>query len=224
MTNVQFHPSDNSLELYAAGLLDPSMSIMVSAHLEFCGACRQRVAQLENSLASQLQQAEPVAINPQLDSMMQMIMQQTIPSQPTEPQQLQAKIKLDDKSFALPRVLQAHAKKIGPWARLPGKLQRARVDSVGDSKMNFIYMDQNSALPEHTHQGQEVTLVLAGRFIDNGGSYGPGDFVIRDTQHTHTPRTEADQDCLCLTLLDAPLHFTSGLASLLNPFSQLFFR
>ena len=36
MTNIQFHPADESLELYAAGQLDPAMSIMVSAHLEYC--------------------------------------------------------------------------------------------------------------------------------------------------------------------------------------------
>jgi putative transcriptional regulator len=225
MTNIQFHPADESLELYAAGQLDPAMSIMVSAHLEYCPECRRRVEAAEQKMATQLEQAQPEVMNSELDSMLAMIMQQSPDSVIESPQPaLQQEITLGNKRFPMPRALQAHPQHIGPWGRLPGKIQRARVDAVSDSKMNFIYMDQDSALPEHTHQGQEITLVLAGTFIDDAGTYVPGDFIIQDAQNKHTPRTAANQDCLCLTLLDAPLHFTSGLASLLNPFSQLFFK
>ncbi|GDY24826.1 MULTISPECIES: ChrR family anti-sigma-E factor [unclassified Agarivorans] len=225
MTSIQFHPVEETLNLYAAGQLDPAMSIMVSAHLEYCTECRQRVHAIEQKMAAQLEDTQPAAMSNDLDSMLQMIMQQSAETviEPSQPR-LQEEISLGDKRFPLPRALQAHPQHIGPWGRLPGKIQRARVDAVSDSKMNFIYMDQDSALPEHTHQGQEITLVLAGTFIDDAGSYVPGDFIIQNTENKHTPRTAANQDCLCLTLLDAPLHFTSGLASLLNPFSQLFFK
>ncbi|MGY5450212.1 ChrR family anti-sigma-E factor [Agarivorans sp. MS3-6] len=225
MTSIQFHPVEQSLNLYAAGQLDPAMSIMVSTHLEFCSTCRQAVHAVEQKLATQLEEAKADAMNSELDSMLQMIMQQSPDTviEPAKPQ-LQQEINLGNKRFPLPRALQAHPQHIGPWGRLPGKIQRARVDAVSDSKMNFIYMDKDSALPEHTHQGQEITLVLAGTFIDDAGTYVPGDFIIQNAENKHTPRTAANQDCLCLTLLDAPLHFTSGLASLLNPFSQLFFK
>ncbi|WP_427980721.1 ChrR family anti-sigma-E factor [Agarivorans sp.] len=225
MSKIQFHPPEQSLSHYAQGQLDPAMSLMLSAHLEFCAQCRQKVADIEQQLAAELSAIPEQAMEQELDSMLQMIMQQSPETsiaieQPVRQQQIQ----LGEKQFTLPRALQTHAEHIGPWGRLPGKIQRARVDALSNSKLNFIYMDQDSSLPEHTHQGQEITLVLAGSFHDEVGSYHPGDFVIQNKQHQHSPRTAAHQDCLCLTLLDAPLHFTSGLASLLNPFSQLFFR
>ncbi len=225
MSNIQFHPPEQSLSLYTQGQLDPAMSLMLSTHLEFCAQCRQKVARIEQQLAAELSAIPEQAMEQELDSMLQMIMQQSPDASIAIEQPVrQPKIQLGEKQFKLPRALQTHAEHIGPWGRLPGKIQRARVDALSNSKLNFIYMDQDSSLPEHTHQGQEITLVLAGSFHDEAGSYHPGDFVIQDKQHQHVPRTAAHQDCLCLTLLDAPLHFTSGLASLLNPFSQLFFR
>lgn len=225
MSKIQFHPPEQSLSLYAQGELDPAMSLMLSAHLELCPQCRQRVANMEQQLAAELSAITEGAMEQELDSMLEMIMQQSPETsialeQPARQQQIQ----LGEKQFTLPRALQTYAEHIGPWGRLPGKIQRARIDALSNSKLNFIYMDQDSSLPEHTHQGQEITLVLAGSFHDEASSYHPGDFVIQNKQHQHSPRTAANQDCLCLTLLDAPLHFTSGFASLLNPFSQLFFR
>ncbi|MEC7469201.1 MAG: anti-sigma factor, partial [Pseudomonadota bacterium] len=38
------------------------------------------------------------------------------------------------------------------------------------------------------------------------------------------PRSDAPEGCLVFSVVDQPLHFTSGLARLLNPFSHLFFR
>ncbi len=129
-----------------------------------------------------------------------------------------------DKTFHLPKIFRGNGQHIGPWSRLPGKIKRASVSTGDESKMNFIYMARDSALPQHTHQGEEITLVIAGHFYDENTRYGPGDFIVQGSSHKHTPKTMPDEDCLCLTLLDAPLIFTSGMATLLNPFSQMFFR
>ena len=224
MTNIHYHPTDDTLARYVAGELDPASSIMMSAHLEFCSRCRQQVAHLEDSQAAALALSPAEPLSEALNDMLSQILSHSDmpPEEPAEPRE--AYLDINNKSFRLPRALQRHEDQIGPWSRLPGNIKRARVSTGGQSKMNFIYMDRNSALPQHTHQGQEITLVLAGEFNDEQATYRPGDFIIQTSKHTHSPRTGADQDCLCLTLLDAPLHFTSGLATLLNPFSQLFFR
>ncbi|PSW06786.1 ChrR family anti-sigma-E factor [Photobacterium lipolyticum] len=224
MTNVHFHPSDDTLARYAAGDLDPASSIMMSAHLEYCINCRLRIDELEASYTQVLEStpAEPMTCG--LTEMLSQILSQPAEPLGVEPVPISGVLKLDNKEFHLPRALQRHKDEIGPWSRLPGKIQRAYVSTGGKSKMNFIYMEPDSALPEHTHQGLEITLVLSGRFTDEHASYGPGDFIVQTTEHQHSPKTRPGQDCLCLTLLDAPLHFTSGLATLLNPFSQLFFR
>ncbi|CAM3821729.1 Anti-sigma-E factor ChrR [Vibrio aerogenes CECT 7868] len=230
MTKIQYHPTDDTLSRYAAGELDPASCIMLSAHLEFCSQCRQKVTDYENIQARQMMQNAPEPLSDELTHMLSGILKQT-PVKPVDPecQTVTAEthtqfLKVNHKSFRLPRALKRHESHIGPWSRLPGNIKRANVTTGGQSKMNFIYMDCNSSLPQHTHQGSEITLVLAGEFHDEHATYYPGDFVLQNDHHIHTPKTSAEQDCLCLTLLDAPLRFTSGLATLLNPFSPIFFR
>ncbi|WEM44815.1 ChrR family anti-sigma-E factor (plasmid) [Photobacterium sp. DA100] len=223
MANIHFHPDHNLLSRYACGELESASSIMISAHLEYCPSCRQKIAAIEAEQAGQLEKSEPATLSPALEAMMHQIMDQEFVDTVVD-QQPDSQLMLEGKTYPLPSALQRHNEKIGPWSRLPGNIKRAQVDVCGTSKMNFIYMDSDSALPEHTHQGQEITLVLAGEFYDESGTYRAGDFIVQTKQHQHLPRTREGQDCLCLTLLNAPLHFTSGLATLLNPFSQLFFR
>lgn len=244
MSNIRFHPLSETLQRFASGDLDPASSIMISTHLEYCPHCRQLACSIEDSqaaavLASETPEVEHAGtqntiapLSPDLMTMMHAIMTTSEPDVEPEIESgddsvsagMPTALILGDKTYPLPRALQRHRDRIGPWSRLPGKLKRAAVDVGGPQKMNFIYMDSDSALPEHTHQGQEITLVLAGEFYDDQGTYRPGDFIIQTSANQHVPKTRSGQDCLCLTLLDAPLHFTSGLATLLNPFSQLFFR
>ncbi|MFT7195629.1 MAG: putative transcriptional regulator, partial [Rheinheimera aquimaris] len=50
-----------------------------------------------------------------------------------------------------------------------------------------------------------------------------GDLLINSPDDTHTPRTLPDEDCLCLSVLSAPLQFKKGLTRLLNPLQQFFY-
>ncbi|MGF1735486.1 ChrR family anti-sigma-E factor [Photobacterium satsumensis] len=224
MANIRFHPNHDLLSRYACGELESSSSIVLSAHLEFCPHCRQKMASIETEQASQLEKSIPAELSPSMNAMMMDIMNHQPTDLPVVDDIIDNQLSLEGKAYPLPSALQRHNDKIGPWSRLPGNIKRAQIEVSGDSKMNFIYMDSDSSLPEHTHQGQEITLVLAGEFYDENGTYRPGDFIVQTEEHKHIPRTRQGQDCLCLTLLSAPLHFTSGLATLLNPFSQLFFR
>ncbi len=228
MSKIHFHPTEENLALFAAGELTPDMSIMVSAHLEHCIRCRQRVAELEANYAEALTEDKgeltTEVLSGELTAMLNQVLSVSLEPEVETQKLTSATLKIEGKEFTLPRALQHHQDKIGPWSRLPGKLKRAHVATGSQSKMNFIYMDADSALPQHTHGGQEITLVLAGEFVDEHGTYGPGDFIVQTSADQHSPRTLPGQDCLCLALLDAPLRFTSGLATLLNPFSQLFFK
>ncbi|GLS84617.1 ChrR family anti-sigma-E factor [Paraferrimonas haliotis] len=226
MTSVKLHPSEDTLKRFALAELDPSESIIISAHVELCSECQSQLQAIESAHAQEMASSDTDELTFELDdefsSMMSHIMES--PADYAVAQPIKRTLKLGDKEYNVPRALVGHVEQVGPWSRLPGKLQRAAVQTGGESKMNFIYMDEDSALPEHTHTGVEITLVLDGEFEDENGVYKAGDFVIQSGEHTHTPRTKPGQDCLCLTLLQSPLHFTSGFASLLNPFSQLFFR
>ena len=66
-----------------------------------------------------------------------------------------------------------------------------------------------------------MTLVLQGGFSDDSGSYGVGDFTFRSGSDRHSPRAFADEDCICLAVLDAPLRFTGWKHRWMNPFLRL---
>ena len=110
------------------------------------------------------------------------------------------------------------------WSKLLGKVWQAPVD-LGEAGMaHFIYMEKGGRVPEHTHRGTEFTLVVNGEFSDGLADYDSGDLIVMDDEHIHSPHSNADDGCLVFSIVDKPLHFTSGIARLLNPFSHLFFK
>lgn len=133
-------------------------------------------------------------------------------------------IELDGRVFTLPKTLHRYIEKTGNWSGLVGKLWQAPVDLGNQGVANFIFMGSGGSVPEHTHRGTEYTLVIDGEFSDGLSHYDTGDFIYMDGEKTHTPKAEGKEGCLVFSIVDQPLHFTSGLARLLNPFSHLFFR
>ena len=73
-------------------------------------------------------------------------------------------------------------------------------------------------MPEHGHNGLELTMVLAGSFTDDGARFGRGDVETADVGVEHQPVAEAGDACICLAVTDAPLRFRGPVARLLQPF------
>lgn len=209
--------------------MPPTESIMVSAHCDMCPHCRRIIKAETERLAGEALSEHRAGMTYQFDAMLAGITQ--LPTaefsgaagiQISRP--ANKFIELDGKRFKLPRTLQRFAGKTGNWSGLVGRLWQAPVDIGSYGVAHFIYMGQGGSVPEHTHRGTEFTLVLDGQFSDGLSHYDSGDFILMDGEHTHAPRTDAPEGCLVFSILDQPLHFTSGLARLLNPFSHLFFR
>jgi len=246
---IRFHPSAQQLKDFVEGTLSPAISLMVSAHCDVCRKCQRFVEIETESLAAQMvSNANPSAsdsagMSLQFGDMLSQITQlpsskqnNALMEQPTayrEPVKkraaLQAQasantIELDGRVFTLPRTLHRYIDKTGNWSSLVGKLWQAPVDLGNQGVANFIFMGRGGSVPEHTHRGTEYTLVIDGEFSDGLSRYDTGDFIFMDGDKTHTPKSEGKEGCLVFSIVDQPLHFTSGLARLLNPFSHLFFR
>ena len=73
-------------------------------------------------------------------------------------------------------------------------------------------------MPEHSHRGTELTLVLRGAFSDAAGRFGRGDLEAADDTLEHVPTAEAGEDCICLTATEAPLRFRGVLPRLAQRF------
>ncbi|WP_339880097.1 ChrR family anti-sigma-E factor [Pseudidiomarina gelatinasegens] len=222
---IKFHPSEQHLVLYAAGELSPAMLMMVGTHVDMCAHCQSHVQDIEEQMASKLfGDNEQLARRASFDEqhMLQAIFNSQAPAA-SVPIAANDSLYLEGQRFALPPTLARNHHHIGEWSRLPGKLWRAPVRVGGEEMLNFIYMAEHASLPEHTHKGNEATLVVNGVFNDEHNEYRDGDFMLLDGSHKHSPATQ-NEDCLTIAALEGPLHFTTGLSRLLNPFSSLFFK
>ncbi|MFT4807503.1 MAG: putative transcriptional regulator [Paraglaciecola sp.] len=222
---INFHPSFTQLRSFSAGNCEPALALMISAHVDMCPQCHQDCIEFQAELASELftRQASVAPLDSQFYAMMSVIT--ALPeTKITAPEISCTSIELDGKFFELPRALSRHVKKTGNWSRLVGKLWQAPVDLGDIGIANFMYMEKGGRVPEHTHKGTEMTLVVDGQYGDGIAEYDSGDFTIMNNTHNHLPHSQADDGCLVFTLIDQPLHFTAGIARLLNPFSHLFFK
>tara|TARA_R110002167_G_scaffold116035_3_gene290765 strand:- start:2725 stop:3393 length:669 start_codon:yes stop_codon:yes gene_type:complete len=221
---IKHHPNAQQLNAFVSGTCEATVALMVSAHVDMCLDCQAKCMKLQQ--VQTIEALSSPAATPSLDRMFSQITQ--LPQQKTNLPRAASvpatfDIELEGKRFVLPRTLKRYAKNTGNWSRLVGKLWQAPVDLGYMGKANFIYMEKGGKVPEHTHKGTEMTLVIDGQYGDGVANYDCGDFTLLDGQHNHLPHSEADEGCLVFTIVDKPLYFTSGIARLLNPFSHLFF-
>ncbi len=212
---INHHPSIDFLTDYAAGTLSVAQSACVSAHLSYCEKCCRVSEQLQNIGGVMLERLQPVAVSESvLDSVLARL---------DEPAPLSfAKTPVNEAMPGLlARIINGDFTQL-VWKRVTKSLSVSYL-STGDTDYEFaLYrIAAGGRIPEHDHGGSEMTLVLQGGFSDSAGSYGPGDFVFRHESETHAPIADADQDCICLAVLDAPLRFTSWQYRWMNPFLQL---
>ncbi len=222
---ISFHPKYTDLQMFSAGSCQPAIALMISAHIDMCSQCKSDCVEIQAELANKMITHNKIVepLNNQYKSMMSEITSLPIVHTPAQLDE-NTSIELDGRFFELPRTLRRHVKNTGNWSRLVGKLWQAPVDLGEIGRANFMYMEKGGRVPEHTHKGTEFTLVVNGQYGDGISEYQSGDFTVMDSHHNHLPHSQADEGCLVFTIIDQPLHFTAGIARLLNPFSHLFFK
>jgi putative transcriptional regulator len=87
-----------------------------------------------------------------------------------------------------------------------------------ETQVRLLRIPAGKPVPEHSHGGRELTVVLTGSFHDEVDEFGPGDIEDADGSLTHQPIAGAAEDCICLAVTDAPLKFSSRLVRLVQPF------
>jgi putative transcriptional regulator len=212
---TKHHPSKDFLMEHAAGSLPVAQAACVSAHLSYCERCRQVNKQLETVGGVMLERLEPVSVSESVLDAVLGRLQDPAPlayTKQTEPK---------DMPSLLERLINGDFSQL-TWKRVTRSLSISYL-STGDSNFEFaLYkISAGGRIPEHTHGGSEMTLVLDGGFSDGSDTYHPGDFVFRSAEDIHAPVALDGEDCICLAVLDAPLRFTRWRHRWLNPFLQL---
>ena len=220
---IKFHPGISLLEQYAEGTLSADVALAVSAHIDLCPHCQRLNLDIANDLGCQLQQAPVKTDAIDWQEMIASIVAQPQMQKPVVAATETAQpIQINQSEFVLPRALQRLASERGKWLHLGG-IATAKLPAGAGHHVSLLYIDKGTEVPQHSHLGLEMTLVLAGEIVDENGEYVAGDLLINSPDDTHTPRTLADEDCLCLSVLSAPLQFKKGLTRLLNPLQHFFY-
>jgi len=220
---IKHHPDANILAEYAAGVLNIGQSLGVAAHLHYCEECRRHVQALNNLGGALLERnTQPATLehNAFLSVMTKIDQQPSIEAKPaiaeqTVPSRVQK---------SLPPAV---AKVVGNpaqlrWQRLSPSMKSADlITGQKQCQVSLIKISAGGQVLEHDHKGNEFTVVLKGAFSDKQGIYKAGDFLHKQPGEVHTPSATANEDCLCLAVLDAPLHFTGWIGRLVNPFVRL---
>lgn len=220
MTMIKHHPNTNTLSEYAAGSLDIAASLAVAAHLHFCPHCRKHVESMQTLGGVVMENTPPVAVE---DSVLSGVLARIDSGDAIE----EAKTSEAKPSASLGDLPPVVAKVIGQkstlsWKKLTSSLQIAPLKTgQGKAEVSLHKISAGGKVMEHDHRGMEYTLVLKGSFSDEDGVYQPGDFILKQPGDVHRPYAAANRDCLCLTVVEAPVRFTGLLGWLINPFLRL---
>lgn len=106
-----------------------------------------------------------------------------------------------------------------PWRRVaPGVEEYSIRTGSNEGRTALLKIQPGQSMPEHTHGGREITVVLKGSYVDGCETYRRGDLQEADEEANHQPIADHKDGCLCLIVLDAPVKLTGRVGRLLNPF------
>ncbi|GAB2519287.1 ChrR family anti-sigma-E factor [Microbulbifer agarilyticus] len=229
---IHYHPDNNMLLEYASGSLSWAQSLAVSAHIHFCPQCAAQIKMLNNVGGNLLSACTPAAPAEREDSSLFSNLMQRIEARENEEQEepaapaktVKERLSQDPAFSGVPPVVKKLLAQnpVLKWRRLSKGLKEARL-KTGQNQLEVAFhrIAPGSKVAEHDHRGKEITLVLYGSFSDGDGVYSKGDFLVREPGQVHRPTATQDQECLCLSVVEAPVALTGLLGKLINPFLSL---
>lgn len=214
------HPDQFLLSDFAAGSTNAAVALPVAVHLEHCAKCRNDTNALTAVGSNLFADLDSVPVS---DNAFQQTLEaiDKVGSMEDAAQQTQQSVTNADVPRALQALIPGDLEQL-TWQRLGSSLRVARL-TFGDRQHEVAlhHIRADGQVANHGHRGNEITVVLRGGFSDADGDYRAGDFMWRTADEVHQPAAWKDSDCLCLSVLDAPIRVEGWLGWLINPFVRL---
>jgi putative transcriptional regulator len=214
--NTIHHPSAAWLLDYAAGNASPLFETVVRAHVGACADCRAEIAFAENLGGELIAAGGSVTAG-------------TLTAQEICDRYEQR----DDGGVPVSRAGEAvlnggieqfvaiylnSSVDALPWRRLGGGLKICRLAEEHGAHMWMLRGQPGTVLPEHTHGGSELTLVLKGSYFCGSEIFHAGDIEDADEDTEHQPVITREGECICLAVTQGKLRFKKLLPRLAQPF------
>jgi putative transcriptional regulator len=218
--NIRHHIGDETLMAYVNGSLVETISVVVATHLAICPSCRSNVSLMEEVAGLYLVETEPAIAgeikNIVVPDLKTLGKQETVSHGRRKTSQNGGKDVPQPLADYLPVSLDAV-----PWKKLVPGISHYPLKQNGPEKtggaLRLLKIAPGKTMPEHSHTGQELTMILKGSYIDDLGRFQEGDIADLDDETWHQPVADTDQDCICLIATDAPLKFSGFFSRLLQP-------
>ncbi|MEM0936905.1 MAG: ChrR family anti-sigma-E factor [Pseudomonadota bacterium] len=203
---------------YAAGTLPEALALVVAAQASICPEVRERLRELEAIGGGLLELTEQSDMSlGSFEATMKLIAEREAASEPA----IAAPAPQPD---VLPAPVQAY---VGGgldavrWRPMGMGAKQAMLHETGDASVRLLKIPAGSELPNHGHNGLEITLVLQGAFIDGDERFARGDIDIADQETAHMPVADIVEDCICLVACEGRLKFSGLLPRLAQPFLRI---
>ncbi|GAB4366322.1 MAG: ChrR family anti-sigma-E factor [Kiloniellaceae bacterium] len=213
-----YHPGPELLMDYASGALPEPVALFVASHVSLCRACQDEVARLEalgGALFDELE-GEPLGEEALDRALARLEVPEGLEAPPPA---------CGGKSDArVPGPLGGYlASDLDslPWKKRGSVAEFELLSDYPGIRTRLLRIKAGTALPQHTHEGTEYTLLLAGGFTDDSGHYRRGDVAVADASVDHRPVADPGEDCICLAVIDAPLRLTGRLGRYFNFLARL---
>lgn len=200
---------------YAAGCLDPALALLVETQAALRADVATSLAQAELIAGVMLEQESAAAMKDNaLDAALAAI--DALPPLTLEDARHAANKASGaiEEILALPEPLRGKAieaaGETGWQFNAPG-IKRLRLACGGEAEAELYRIEPGASTPRHTHKGFEATLVAAGGFSDETGSFGPGDVSLKGPDDTHQPVADPGEPCFALAVRDGGLRFTGAM-------------
>lgn len=210
--SIQHHLDDATLMAYAAGTLPEAFNLGVAAHVSLCDDCRAAVASCDAVGGVLIDTVPVVELSDQ--SLEHAMARLDLP-------QGDQQVRISRKSGILPEPLQNY---VGgdlesiKWRPIGMGVKQAILPTSSEATARLLFIPAGVAMPDHSHGGTELTLVLQGAFFDEDDRFARGDIEVADGSVTHTPIADIGDDCICLAVTDAPLKFKGWLPRIVQQF------
>ncbi len=211
MTEISHHIPEDVLAAYATGSLQSHYALVVATHISMCMDCRAAFEAHQALGGAVLEQSgkEPVS-----DRLKDALLDQLDVPYDEAP--------VFERAGVYPGpIMEALKGKPPKWRSLGLGVRQSILSGNDEGSVRLLYIPAGQAVPDHGHNGLELTLVLQGSFSDETGWFGVGDVEAASEDLEHTPIADAGPACICLAATDAPLKFKSLVPRLLQPIFKI---
>ncbi len=209
MSAITHHISDEILAAYATATLPHAFSMVVASHVSMCPECRAALEAHHCVGGAVLETTDSVGLS---GSFRDRVLSQI--DNPFMPRPVRMRQRAGIFPAPVAEVLAGASPRWKPMA-LGVRQDILAMDQAGTVRL--LYIPPGRAVPDHGHNGIEMTLVLQGSYSDETGRFGVGDVEMADEHLNHTPVADPGVACICLAATDAPLRFRSFISRLLQP-------